>query len=651
MATGPTLAKDRDIGFPLGMWSGDDSEMLPPGSYYRSMNTVNRGRLVQCRPGYNTTFTLPDGVLQGLILFKPLDNPAQLVVAVAGKIYYSAAPFDEFVQIPGLSFSPTAPQIYWCPTERSVQRNADGSLTLLNPRPVLMIQDGVTAAGYWDGATSGHLKGSLATPLGKAMAWSGTRLWVARGRQLFASDIADPFSFFEGQYVNATGAFVLPGEITALAELPSVENPVLLCYTDTTTTQFLSHIQQRLLWATTPNFQKVILPNVGAVGQRAVVAHGGLLWWFSQFGFTNLNAAYATHLDSGTDYVDHNMAISKGFLAPDLSVVAAASFEKYLLVSVPYCDWNNRHTWVRDESKHNNGHPSWNSYWVGTRPVEWTSGTVGQESRIFHASVDYDGKNRIWEAFGPTRLDNGCPITWTLETRGMTGGTDSPKEFNWADIWMGELSGVVDLKAGWSTATRGRYKTVLSKRIVSTRGSFSDAVPVRFDKKDFMLRPQVRKLRTETRKLTSPDPLTSCGVESDVEDWTDVGFRFCIIANGPGAIRAVRVFMDDQPERPEGKCEKDETNVRASRFDGADSAGLTLGEVLSKLQAADPIFTASATATATYKGITTVGTGQANSRISQQAADKMAECMAEMRATGELQQLAPGFLGGFKAGC
>lgn len=649
-STGPIALRDADVGFPLGMWSGDDVEQMPPGSYFRSMNTVNRGRLVQCRPGYFNPLALPDGVLQGLVMFKPKDSITQLVFAVSGKVYYSAAPFKTYKQIKELQFSPRAAQIYWAITEKAVERNADGSLTLINPYSVLMIQDGLTAPGFWDGALAGHIRGPTKTPLGSYMAWSGDRLWVARGKLLFAGDIADPFSFFEGLYVGTTGAFVLPGLITGLADIPSADASALLCFTEETTTRFQSYSFIRLLWDTTPNFQQVILPETGCASHKSIVAHGGQIWWVAQYGLTNLNAAYATHLDSGIDYVDHQMAISKGYLAPDLSGACSATFEKYLLVSVPYADWFNTHTWCYDSSRHNSGQPSWNSFWVGTRPVEWAVGVIDDQPRIFQASVDYDGHNRIWEAFSEERLDNGCPITCTLETRGYTAGTTGPKEFQWADVWFSELAGDVDVRASWGAATRGRYKSIMSKRIHADQGTIRSATLMRFDRTDFALKKQVRTLQTESRQMTDPDPFSSCGVESDTEEWTSSGFHFCIIWNGPGAIRALRVFLQETPEPPQGACEADEIDVRASRFDGADAAAPTFDEVLLALQKFDPVYTAESTQTATNGNLTAVGTGFAESRISQQTAQKMADCQAEHRAAKKLEAMSPGYLGGFAAG-
>ncbi len=52
------------------------------------------------------------------------------------------------------------------------------------------------------------------TVQGLWMAWIGSRLWVARGRQLFASDIFDPLHFNETTYIGGGGSFqAMDGDI------------------------------------------------------------------------------------------------------------------------------------------------------------------------------------------------------------------------------------------------------------------------------------------------------------------------------------------------------------------------------------------------------------------------------------------------------
>jgi len=603
------------------------------------MNTVNRGGHVQCRPGFDSLYNLPEGKLQGFRLFTPTGGAPQQLAVVDGALYVSTSPFKTYKQIEGIEFSPYAPYVYWEQAVQSVELNEDGSLTLIVPKTVLVIQDGKSPPAFWDGAEGEHTRD---IPLGTHMKWSGDRLWVARENRVFKSDIGNPFGYEEGLYIGNIGSFVLPGDVTGMGELPSTDQPVLLVFSSNTTTRFLSGVRNASLWSSISNFQQVILPTIGCVAHRSIVAGNGVLWWFSQYGFINLNAALSINVDSAIQYLDHGMAYSKGRLAPDLSGIASAAFENYVLVSVPYTDIYNRHTWCRDESTR-----SWNSYWTGIRPVEWVVGEIDGAPKIFCASVDEDGTNRVWEGFRPARLDNGVPITWTFETRAYTSGQLAPKQFRYADLYLSELSDVVDLKVGWAGSARGRFKEVMTKRIRALRGSIGNR-SVRFDQNEFALKKQTRLTRTTDQKGSSPDEFTSCGVESDREEWIDTGFRLCVMVNGPGSVRAVKMFFGPEVEKPAGKCEEDEENERASRFDGADAAG-DVEEVLDILQEIDAVFTGNDSVSLSSGDVSVVGSGTAESKISQACADKLATAVATMRAQKQLEESAVPFLGGFNA--
>ena len=52
------------------------------------------------------------------------------------------------------------------------------------------------------------------------------------------------------------------------------------------------------------------------------------------------------------------------------------------------------------------------------RDSVWTADVPASLSNVLTL---YDGNNRLWEAFSADRLDDGCPITWYLETRAVNG--------------------------------------------------------------------------------------------------------------------------------------------------------------------------------------------------------------------------------------
>lgn len=659
MADQSQRLKDRDLTFPFGMQSAGDPEMLPEGTVVRTMNMVRRGGLYQCRPGYRERLRLPDGKFQGFTWFRPTGGDVQFLFAVDGRVYLTLPPFDSYVQLAGILLSERAERVYFQRAEQSVIRNDDNSLTLINPVAVLMIQDGKSPPAYWNGSTADNIVGDETTPLGTHMEWSGGRLWVANGSRLYASDIYNPFSFREGQYIGPSGinSFVLPGEITALAEVPSVGSPLLFAFTTENTTAFQSNIRDRDAWATTADFQKVVFPDVGCIAPFSVVSHYGYMWWYSAKGLVNVNVAVQTQISSERPLIDTNMAYSKRRLGPDLDGVACGAFEGYLMVSVPYADKYNRHTWVTDlqglDTSISLEGPTWDSYWTGTRPVQWQTTNIAGDERVFQVSYDRDGANRLWEAFRPEKLDNFAPITWAMETRGYLFGNKQPKQWKYAKLTMSEFWGDTYLKVSWAGTMRGRYKECCSKKVSAQRGiirALTDVFSVA-DSRVFSFKKQSRTVETVDTRQSQTDDYDSCGVESDRIDAVDYGFQLCIMGVGPGGIRSIRVFASPENEQMSGACEKDETNFRVTRFDGAASAGDTLEEAVADLQSAPlSLFSACSTIAESVKGYNSVGTACETSVVSQGAADYRAQEVAKARAAEDIRVNGPKFFGGFASG-
>lgn len=622
---------DGDSQFLRGMNSQNDPLQLSPGFYRTSMNTVNRGGIIQSRPGYKWKFSLPDGLLQGACLFRPTYGLEQLVVAIDGKIYASAYPFVEFTNLSNLSFRVDAPSMYFCTGEKASTVQTDGTVRLITPYKVLIIQDGYTPAGIWDGNTNVHNTDPKGVPLGTAMAWSGNRLWVARRAEIFASDIHDPLSFREGGYLSNAKSFLLEKPVVGMVEVTSngTNDGKLLAFTDSSCTVFKSGVRTRTDWEATQDFQAVLLPDIGCIAHRSIISQYGLTWWYSQFGLINLNTALSTYVSSEFQYRDSEMAVSKGYLSPGIERIACAAFENYILTSVPHADVFNSHTWVIDNSPSdtvNEETPAaWNSYWTGTRPVEWAAGLVQGVSRIFQFSVDLDGKNRCWEAFTPERTDNGCPIISTVETRAYTKGSLQRKGIRYAEIDFTELQGNVDLAVFWAGASRGAFKRFLTKEVIATEGVIDDARTIEDDSLFYSFKKQSRLLRTEDVK-ESPTKVTSCQIESNIAERIDSGFQLLIAWSGPAAIRSCRLFFDWENEETSGKCEPDESGLKIVRFDGSAT------DDADELNAPPEIYYGDQTYPLTTGGVTFVGHGTSESRISQKDADKIALAQAKSAA-------------------
>jgi hypothetical protein len=93
----------------------------------------------------------------------------------------------------------------------------------------------------------------------------------------------------------------------------------------------------------------------------------------------------------------------------------------------------------------------------------------------------------------------------------------------------------------------------------------------------------------------------------------------------------------------DGKACEDETGFNAVRFDGAGSHAEDTLELLETLSArAIRRYTSNKTETVTYRGISEVGVGFAESVVTQRAADRVAARIAVKMAENEIaKQLSP----------
>ena len=645
-----------------GMKSDSDPGQTPLGYYWNGINVINQGGTISCRPGYRCIITLPEGNLQGGAFFRPKTGLEEIVVAIDGRVFTAPFPFIDFRQLVNVQFNESAKQIFFCMTEQSARRLDDtlgSAIELIAPRAVLIMQDGGdTAPAYYDGTTGDHIRNrAYETVVGGPMAWIGDRLWIASGGFLRASDIANPISFREDIYLGGTAAFSFPGDITALAVTPSLEFPQLLVFTAEACSILQANIRVRAQWLTTADFQRQIFA-VGCTSQKSVVSHYGQLSWFSQHGITQFDAAALSKQDSRLPLRDSEMAISKTLLADDLSQVAGGAFGPYLMMSVPASDRFNLHTWVLNnasiESLGDGSGPSWASIWTGTRPVEWLCGDVAGTARAFYLSKDVDGSNRLWEAFTNDRLDNGCPIMWAVEMRGHFGQTSQSKKvvgsdcrFRYAELALTAIEEGLDLGVFYAGSMRGAYKQIVNRYVVAARGCLSNDTEIGMDDYLVGFKAQSRKIKSQDVNDAPIDDTGSCPVEQMLNENVDESFQVMVVGHGPATIRWIRTFADAVPEfetgNPETACGR-EVEVNAIRFDGFGIKADDIATATSELERNLTRFTATRSVSLTYQGVTAVGGGSAESFVSQESADRVADIIATRTAENEIMAQLPKIL-------
>jgi hypothetical protein len=647
MADLPPMVKGDDS-FIFGADSSVHPSRLADGQYVMSMNCINRGGIIQTRPGsasliFDETeidFPFSEGTnIQGITVFQPSFGLPSLVFMVDGLVYYSPYPFKEYHQLEDLQFSPYSKYAAFETCIQSTDYDDSGVITQLDqPKTILIIQDGNTRAAYWDGSTAAHINPTPSnqeftvpdtdgTPVGLWMKWSNNRLWVSRKDMLFASDIGNPLKFTETQYLNEARAFFLPGPCTGIVETPDQSG--ILVFTPKSGVFLRSAIQDRTLWLQTPEFQKTVLPSIGCVSPRSIVQQHGLIWWMTPKGLISLNDAAKLNISSKLSTEDQEMATSKNNMSHDISMVCGSFFDNFIFHGVPVGHKVNTRLHIMDQAPLDEADVnSWVGYWEGWYPVEFARMVVNSEERVFCISKDLDGVNRIWELFLRDRTDNGVPITSYVETKLHLYDSREYKKFRFSEIESVGIKGTTAFLLAVG-GMRGGYQTVGTKEVISTHGQvYSDEEYGANGNRIFGTRPQIRIIKS--KEGSEPSDCNAECIEDTKRGLIDKGFSMLIVWSGIAGISAYRIFATLETDANMGRCEEDEgeqTNLLTPEGCGSEE----------RLSTAKPFTVYEATES--YEQDGTTEEASASSIISDADASRKATALAKWKVQSQLGQI------------
>lgn len=545
---------DGGINFLLGVNSNLDPHALNPAQTSWQINTTNKGGVIDTRPGYVSRLRLPDGRAQGMTSFRPTGGNMHLVMAVNGLIYISEAPFETYTLLPNIVFNPFVDHIVF----KEALQAKDGS-TVIDPKAVLIMQDGVSKPAYWDGQVSRHLNPgfpAFETQLGLWMEWIGNRLWVAQDRALFASDIFDPLHFTENTYLSIGGSLnAMDGDIiTALAR--TADSRSLLVFTIHNTTIVKAGITDRDSWKTTQDFIALLFPGVGAAAGKSIFYHNGELWWWSVEGARRFTQVGPAILSSRNSVASIEMKRSFENVSQNVqSRTCGFSFGTFLGYSVPSGDIFNRHTWVLDTSTNSqlsSESPfAWLGIWMGTRPVEWTTPNVNGTERSFYISQDPCGV-RVWEAFQDDREDNGARIFCSVEFPGLQWNENlSLKTFLYSQFFLSRVSGTVSLTVDYK-GDAGCWKQLAAFDICA-QDCFTE-----------LSCGENATIMNQNRFFKTQEAGHFCG---NVDGWPhseNIGtfFQNRIRWYGKNAVRGYKSYADQFQESSTGQCYKGDSTCK-----------------------------------------------------------------------------------------
>jgi hypothetical protein len=614
------------LAFAAGMKSQLDPLVMPEASYRLGLNVVNRGGFITTRPGNSWKVTFParaDGLAsnaQGSVHFKTFDGKDYLVTAVDGAVYYSSYPFSDWLAFP-VRLRADVAQIHFAVCEQALDTNVDGSVTLITPRRVLIVQDGFSRPIVWD--ANGQATAINTIPQGTVMAWSGNRLWVADGARLFASDIGDPTAFTETQYIGIGGSFLFPLAITAMSENP--DGNQLFVWTESSMHSVASSVRDRLLWQSTPSFIRTLSTTVGCVSSRSVRQQYGMTWWMTRDGLANFNTAHNTYVSSVFPVLDSEMAVSKEYLHGDLTRSCLGHHGNFLLVSVPYGSTRNKHTWVMDGAPlasvtEQTAPPVWASVWTGTNPTSWISGFIADASRCYQVSLDDDGRVSFWESFTDRTDDHGVPISWALETKAYSIDGFSRLEIKRADLRFGNVRGDLDLAVFLAPSHHGAFKRLL------THEAHADTAQLKVGGLVTPVTEISGAAAGQYRQFKTQQPRSTVTLTCDPQTpglglGRDSAFSFLLYGLGFMSFTGLRIIYLPDSENMDGDCDKEDGDIVRAVPDGT-AFSTEWGDIPF---VSEP-FLSSATV-AGYGGQNPV-TVTAASQVSQRAADRLSAAKA-----------------------
>jgi hypothetical protein len=418
------------------------------------------------------------------------------------------------------------------------------------------------------------------------MGWSGNRLWVSNGSQVFASDINDPINFTEETVLTQVPVFNFPELITGMIDrgTSGVQEGLIFVFTTNKTWALHSGIQDRSQWITTPDFQRIVFAGVGCVAGKSPANHRGLLYWYSNDGIVSFDSLGTVISTQALPAIDYELTYSKRRMSPNRSSTCAGFRDSYIFWSVPVGPTQNGRvyngqTQVLDRmavpipsgspsSVSPYGVTAWQGIWTGIRPIEWATESIFGQSRVFNLSMDYDGVIRIWEAFQGNRADNGRQIPWTIETKShpVTENPFTLNTFYYMQLLLEQVQGNLSIVGSYK-GLRGRYHELLNTTITATPGSIflpiPQYTPITSSTSNESFAKQFRDVISKNSSNGGVDPACqSTGVESPNEDAIDRAFSLLLRFQGVGALLAYRLATNLWAQNTEGEVLDPETGFR-----------------------------------------------------------------------------------------
>lgn len=323
----------------------------------------------------------------------------------------------------------------------------------------------------------GPLQSNVSIPVGTVMVFGNGRLWVARGNQLFAGDLAGSYAgaevrFSEIQYISGGGSFAFDSEITGLAFLPGSDTGTgqgdLIVFTREQVGAIRSNVFDRTLWQQTQGMQRRIFVGGGAETPDSMVVTNNDVYFRSLDGIRSFlqTVQFAKSVNvTLVDSVEADRVINYDTqrwvrFAPAVYFDYRALYgcaPKIQKVSGDATAFNVVFTKLVSQDFNpgvyqGNFPPVYDGEWTGLQVSKLVQGVFNGEKRCFAIVCGSDGNNALYEITTDDYFDtvpdgagtSNLPISSSVEFRRMS--FQSPfeiKELVRADLSFSEVYGNV----------------------------------------------------------------------------------------------------------------------------------------------------------------------------------------------------------------
>ncbi len=325
-----------------------------------------------------------------------------------------------------------------------------GIVYMVQAEDFLIAQDGLSKAFIFDGGSSRRaMTESGEIPTGTVMAYGIGRLWVAiPGRGFVASDIVYGPSgtalydkrdailkFTENTFLAGGGAFVAPGEITAMAFVSSLDTSTgqgpLMVFTDSAVLS-VNAPTSREAWAVIQNpiLTTSLIANGATSFYGTLPTVNGDIFYRALDGLRSFFVARREFGNWGNTPISseiENLLINDG---PELlKFQSAIMFDNRLLFTgrsrpdrygaswqgIGALDFDNLTSMLEKSA------PVYDGTWTGVDTVWLFTGKYGRTQRAFIAAINSDGENELWEISKNHQFENGTGrIKWSMVSRAFS---------------------------------------------------------------------------------------------------------------------------------------------------------------------------------------------------------------------------------------